>query len=319
VNRRLIGRACAVHYRPDVAGIFGTHGRHGIMFRLPEDLRSARGLRIEMIADNGYPVGNRSFRYVNGRHHDDYPYASTDRCGPMKLFLHVPKTGGTALLSRIRRSFSHTERLLIYPDPPGIPRNWVSSLTEGQMRQFKCIYGHFFFGLHEEIAVDCRYSTVLRHPFTRVISHYFHYQRAGLARPGNVPSWNTGHSEAPFEPFGAPPSEEFDNLMVRMLSGQHPALGKVTQRHLYRAIRNLERHFDCVGVMEDANNMHNLQSYFGIPGDIEKENVGTYDAAAFQSPAWAAHLAGTNAYDLELYRYAAEGLSPRLYRSAITG
>jgi len=140
VNNRLIARSCAIHHRPDVAAMFGTHGRHGIMHRLPEELRSARNLRIEVVADNGYPIGNRSFSYAPGKLQNDYKYSSSDRYGPLKLFLHLPKTGGTAFRSLVRKRLSQTERLLVYPDPPGIPREAVSMLTEGQLNQFRWIY-----------------------------------------------------------------------------------------------------------------------------------------------------------------------------------
>jgi hypothetical protein len=314
VNNRLLARVCACHYRPDVAAMFGTHGRHGIMFRLPEKLRKIHGLMIEVISDNGFPIGNRSNRYDNGQYQEDSRHNPTDRRGPMKVLMHLPKTGGTAFGTLLRRSLSQTERLLIYPDAPGIPPEWIYLLTEAQWNQYKCVYGHFFFGIHENIPVECRYATVLRHPVKRVISHYFHYQRRRLSQPGHVPSWKTEEEYAPFELRGRPPSEEFDNLMVRMISGQHPGVGEVTQKHLYRAIRNLDRYFDFVGVMEEPQTWGELQAHMCISGEMKRENVGDYDPGPFESDEWTAHLTRMNAYDLELYRYAQQLAAERRSR-----
>jgi hypothetical protein len=314
VNNRLIARVCALHYRSDVASIFGTHGRHGFVYRLPEELRLSRSLLIGVVSDNGYPLSNHTFRYVRGDSHDDS--VSTERSGPLKLFLHLPKTGGTAFRSLVRKRLNPTERLLIYPDPPGIPRESVSLLTESQLRQFKCIYGHFYFGLHQDLPVNSRYSTVLRNPISRVISHYFHYQRAGLADAGSVPSWKGTDERVAFELGGPPPSEEFDNLMVRMISGEHPPVGQVTGHHLYKAVRNLDRHFDFVGIQEDAKTWQDLKSYFDISSPMEHENVGGYNPALFDQEEWRTYLSRMNAYDMELYRYAQKLAAERTVSSA---
>jgi hypothetical protein len=312
VNHRLLARVCALHNRPDIAERFGTHGRHGIVYRLPEELRSARRLFIEIISENGIPIANRRSGYSEKQLAE--AYSPTDPKGPTKLFLHIPKTGGTAFRSLLRKSLSPSERLMIYAHPPGIPAEWFHLLTEAQIRQFHCVFGHFFFGLHENLPTECRYATVLRDPVQRVISHYFHHRRTGQL--GAAPSWPTNGEQAGMELLGPPPSEEFDNLMVRLISGLHVEVGKVNSRTLQRAVRNLERHFDFVGILEEPETWPDLQAHFNLPGKVPFENVGDYDPAPFYTPSWQAHLTRANAYDVELYRYARKLAAERRVRAS---
>jgi hypothetical protein len=292
INGRRAGRVCAVHNRDDVAGLLNTKGRHGIAFRLPPQYRSAKRLKIEIIADNGLPINNLSYRFFQDG--IDGKSLPQDRTGPQVLFLHIPKTAGTAFRTMVRKSLFGSERLLIYPEPPGIPPEMVCMLPESQLKQFRIIYGHFFFGLHEQLPDTCRYITVLRDPVRRLISHYFHHLRRGGISPDSVS----------FDLQGAPPSEEFDNLMVRLISGEHLEVGKVTSRTLHHAVRNLDRFFDFVGIQEDPETWTELQSHLGLKGEMRQENVGVYDASLFETPARMAHLKRMTAYDQELYRYA---------------
>jgi hypothetical protein len=290
VNNRFVGRSCAIHYRSELVERFGTRGLHGIVFALDPEVLSAHHLKIEIIADNGLPLSNKSSGYlttrVGGR---GIPPPKT---GPTALFLHIPKTGGTAFRSMVRKNLFFSERLLIYDDPPGIPVEKFCLLTESQLKQFRLIYGHFFFGLHEYMPEQCRYVTVLRDPVRRFISHYFnHVRRYQIDR-------------AHLNPGGLPPSEEFDNLMVRYISGGHPATGEVSSRHLHRAVRNLDRYFDFIGIAEDLSTWTDLQAYFGFEGEMGRENVGEYDASEFDVEPWKSHLIHISAYDIELYRYA---------------
>jgi hypothetical protein len=93
------------------------------------------------------------------------------------LFLHVPKTAGTSLVTAMRTLLPSNETLIIY----GAGRTSqmimqdVESLTAAQRGDIRFIAGHqVWYGIHDLFPGRTpRYLTFLREPVARVISDYY--------------------------------------------------------------------------------------------------------------------------------------------------
>jgi len=62
---------------------------------------------------------------------------------PTLLFMHIPKTAGTALRETILNNYKRSEIAYIYPDPPGFPVHNLRDLPLCQRAQFRLVVGHF--------------------------------------------------------------------------------------------------------------------------------------------------------------------------------
>src|SRR5262245_44203798 len=77
---------------------------------------------------------------------------------PTLLFLHLPKTAGTTFADILVRQFGPDEVFHVRT-PERLPRysRWngtldeLAALSERRRARFRCVLGHFSFGLHEII------------------------------------------------------------------------------------------------------------------------------------------------------------------------
>src|SRR5690606_35587137 len=53
----------------------------------------------------------------------------------------------------------------------------IAALRDPASRHFQLIQGHTNFGIHQYLSQPCTYITFLRHPVSRVVSHYHYVQR----------------------------------------------------------------------------------------------------------------------------------------------
>src|SRR4029077_19038614 len=90
------------------------------------------------------------------------------------LFMHIQKTSGTAFRDAISANYRRSELLFVYPDPPGVWHEGFQRIPEPQRKSFKCITGHFVFGIHNALDGPSTYVTILRDPVIRVVSNYYH-------------------------------------------------------------------------------------------------------------------------------------------------
>jgi hypothetical protein len=216
----------------------------------------------------------------------------------LTLFLHMSKTGGTA----IRRSM---ETIAAAASPiyqgilPAYYMPHVLDLTPETVSHFDFVFGHLWYGAHQ-IAKGRPYIylTVLREPYAFLESLYF-YQKYAV---GAI----THHSIFDFL-ADIEYKNETDNHFVRMLSGRPRGRDPLTTEDLQLAIANIDRDFAFVGIAEDMTGT--LQQLSVITGfDLRstgRENVTppseerqTLDRSAFASAA-----GELVKYDLEVYRY----------------
>src|SRR5262249_39981848 len=104
------------------------------------------------------------------------------------IHLHIPKTGGTSLNSIVQHGFRNDEVFGIevfndmgpeLRDGLGLAHYTYCLQLQAAYRpeDWRCIRyvtGHLPFGLHRAFDGDVKYFTVIRDPFDRIISEFFH-------------------------------------------------------------------------------------------------------------------------------------------------
>lgn len=149
------------------------------------------------------------------------------------VFVHVPKSGGTALTQWLR------DNGLAVRDLPNFFRGNggarvvdLPAVPEGEHAA-----GHVPLSAVREAYPDHRTATVFRDPVERMVSHYYMLAHDSLTMRGQK------------RPYAGRPMHELvdeavllDNLYVRMLSDRNPTeavAGRVTWRWLDEAVMNL--------------------------------------------------------------------------------
>jgi hypothetical protein len=201
---------------------------HSVMFRQP---RRTLELRIR-----------RGDECVHARHF----YKSIDlmpagRNSPL-FFMHIPKTGGTALRQFIDCAFAPLPSMLLYGDSPGFPlahfqdEHWQLAKTR------ELIFGHYDFDFVRTLTeVNPKVMIVFREPRDLIHS----YLR-----------------------FNENPAPEFlDNPLVRHMCGLSytAPFGMITEQHLQQALRMVERHFHVLQQHELQQFADTVTTLFALP------------------------------------------------------
>lgn len=298
INGAFAGKCTACIYRQELASLTGSIGLHGFAFRVPERYFAAENWDVEVMLEDGRYIGPRPLR-ISSPSSISGPLQPVTH--PCLLFIHIPKTAGTSLRTALNRQRHISRYLALYPDAPGFPGEYIFHLTESQMANFECIYGHFGFRLHQFLPQPCEYSTVLREPIARSISHFSHRRR--MAPAGHPLSMLTAE-----EFFAGSPDVNFDNLMTRLISGETAdilPLGGVNEAVFQHAIENLHTRFAYVGIHEQIGEAARQLAYrVGLPHQaLQPENVGDGQGPQSVSPATLDAIRGMNEYDVRLYAY----------------
>jgi hypothetical protein len=261
-----------VEYRPDVAAIFGTTGLNGFRVRIPLEIIPDSNIDISVLSETGEHLKDSPLRV--GR--DSLPRPTRSHRTPHEcvLFMHIQKTSGTAFREAISANFSRSECLYVYPMPPGIWHEEFHKIPAQQIRNCKCIAGHFVFGLDRKLAAPCVYTTIVRDPVARVASHYDHMIRNESEEIRS----QSGGKLSLHEVLEARMSAELDNLIVRCFSGRgarHCPPGMIGPDAYEAAVENLE-HFRFVGHQERSEEgWRRMQRMFDWRnGSLERVNVG---------------------------------------------
>ena len=307
LNGTLVAKACACMHRRDLGDRIGI-GLHGFAFPTPKELRQESTLKVEVLYEDGRLVGHTPAEVdmraglagqiaFDDLGENELGLGEEDPC---VLFMHIPKTAGTAIQSTIRTALPRYRRLFVYPHPPGIPAEHLPYLSSEQFGWLRCVFGHFTFGVHRMFKRECKYATILRHPVERSISHCLHVIRNGSDPPNSKDLAAALEENCSLVP---------DNIMVRMIAGLADNAEAVTTETLRLAINNLKEHFAVVGILgayyqadeafQDVFRLVRLQ-----PQPVEWLNRGGYDKRSVLSPKIERIVVERNRYDIALYQFA---------------
>ncbi len=153
---------------------------------------------------------------------------------PIVYFIHMPKTGGSTMTHILYKQFAMSEIVSYFYYDVSLQRK----LEDLNLNDIKLIYGHYFFGLHEQIKRPFSYFTIIRHPVDRVISLYYYLRSIDgelydKYRKMTLDEFVKGRFEA--------------NIQTGLLSGN------VEQPSVLKAVRNLLNYFDVVGTTDQFN------------------------------------------------------------------
>ncbi|KQO30758.1 hypothetical protein ASF10_22415 [Flavobacterium sp. Leaf82] len=227
------------------------------------------------------------------------------------IFLHVPRTGGLAMSKIFFKLFKDKEMFLMYVDnPEGVSKDSVEKfISLPQLEKEKILYlgGHASFGLHRYYD-QFTYFTMIRNPVKRIISVY----GLALGEPEHYLHKMTISNQWSLTDFvESKISTEFDNGMVRMLSGiENVPFGKCTNEMYDRAIYNFDKYFPTFGITEKFyESVCLLNLTYGLKIDKFKEKVNTSKvnlSEAQKTDEVIELITKYNEFDLKLYQYANE-------------
>jgi hypothetical protein len=223
------------------------------------------------------------------------------RTPPTVLFLHVPKTAGTAFRSALASAVAPGNRVWVYP-----PEDMVGALTPAMLaelsdsdkRQLRLVMGHFHFGLHRSLPQRSHYVTMVREPVSRVASLYKHYRQT---HPEIVTEM--GLEEWVFSGRVL----QTDNEMTRLISGRENVhFGECTPDLLAEAFDHIRHRFAAVLTIDDIEASAALTGRLlrrRLP-PIQRENVSLEISPSELSDDARRRIEELNRYDLALYEFA---------------
>ena len=293
-NEQPVACVAAVHFRPDLAALKVHSGNYAFY----ADLACLFPVETEALVDVRLPSGEslpgapRTLR-ISPR--------ARPPC-PTVLFMHIPKTAGTAFREAIAANYSHAEIAYLYPTVPGLLAKDLRALPVEQRRSYRMVIGHFQFGMHEALPQPCEYVTIVREPTARVLSQYAYLRQT---QPELV---SDNGRFMPLEAvFEQRLTVDFDNAMVRLFSGVDQRVfppGTLTCDIFDRAVRNLRTAFTIVGHQEtSAASFAKLQTRFGwhATDKLENVNAGSIRSSSELTPTLLEAIKHYNHWDYLLY------------------
>ena len=241
---------------------------------------------------------------------------SASRTSSCFLFIHVMKTAGTTFAWDIRRQWSASE---IYPSREVEPigpdpyqhMSHVAALSPERRATIRVFTGHFPFMLRDLLGTNVVTMTLLRDPITRTISALKHFKRLDRYRDLSLESiyddrqifrpWIENHQT---KVFALRPDDNKDSIGCGLT---------IDDARFDHALQNLSQ-VDVLGLTESYSDFFDeIRSRFGwwrggrpagVPKNVSDE---TWDADRRLRQ----RISTDNAYDMELYRRAAELVAHR--------
>ncbi|MFL6353027.1 MAG: sulfotransferase family 2 domain-containing protein [Bryobacteraceae bacterium] len=266
VDERPVGEVLAVHYRPDVK-------EHSFFFDLSECCLPSSAARVEAKFSNRKRLSNCPLTVK-------IPRRAEALHSETILFMHIPKTAGTAFREAMIGNYKHSQVAYVYPHPPGFLVSNLGLLPLEQRARFRLVMGHFQYGIHEFLPQEYTYVTIVRDPVERVISHYNYLRQT---QPDIVSEGGSTLSLP--EMLEGQRTANIDNLMVRCFSGldkNDVRPGHLDQGAYDLAIDHLRTKFKFVGYQDRADEAYTaLQKQFNWKdrGSLAVVNQGERSSA----------------------------------------
>lgn len=236
------------------------------------------------------------------------PEAGTAVGEPQRyFFVHLQKTGGTALYQRLRDQFG-VDAVYPTPDDQGSPRavidtDFLAQRFSAHRDRLRVITGHFPLCTADLLGVPFSTFTVLRDPVDRTLS-FLRHQRMIEDR------FAASELEEIYAERGL--HDLVDNHMVKMLSltTDEMTAGTMTpmtfdRSRLDTAKHNLAERIDVFGLQEHFDEFcGEIAARFAW--NLGRPRFANRTPALDASADLRARIADDNRYDVELYRFAAD-------------
>jgi hypothetical protein len=144
VNNRRQAEALAVYYRPDVQEAMNSSGQQGFYFDLSRCCDRVGRVIVDVRLPNGEITVGSPIR-VNVPVCDGISHSTL-------LFMHIPKTAGTAFREAVVANYKQSEVAYMYEHPPGFSL-YLEQLPTEQRRRLRFVAGHLVYGMHHWIRV----------------------------------------------------------------------------------------------------------------------------------------------------------------------
>ena len=169
------------------------------------------------------------------------------------LFVHIPKTAGTALFALAAKVYGRIPGHL-GPKILRLPMNWAefedradvgALLAQCDDRRISFVSGHCSHRIRDLLPFDPITISLLRQPVFRVVSAYDNMRRDPI---------NDFHETAKRmslrEILEQRMMPELENGQVRRIAGLAPDIGPLNREHLEVAKRNIDQDYSVVGLTE---------------------------------------------------------------------
>jgi hypothetical protein len=217
---------------------------------------------------------------------------------PLLVFLHIPKTAGSTLIDIIRRQ--HPPETILMEHQPTFDER-MQALPRERIDQLRVMMGHLWFGVHASVPRPVTYSTFLRDPVERIVSHYY-YVRREPAHPMHAASLRMSLRDY----VGSGCSTELQNDQTRLIAGIAMAESGASGTELLAAAKsNLTQRFAVVGLTEEFDrSLILMKRAFGWSNPFYlRRNVSRHPAKAQLPDDTLRVVEQHNALDIELWKH----------------
>lgn len=170
----------------------------------------------------------------------------------MKVFLHLPKTGGTTIVHTLSRQILFKKFRRLNPTRFTHPKEFLAKVEElledvlTAPQKPEVVGGHFGFGAHPKLKNPTEHFTVLRDPIERVISEYYYMKHKGMYYQEIIET----EKLSLIEYINHPEIKYLNNLQTRLIAGESYNSGDTVTEEIYqKALANLKS-FSVFGLTE---------------------------------------------------------------------